>query len=168
MIRLDEFNIAELQTSDAIPDRYEMPGNKHILESTIGDVMSAALAVQTPQEAEVELLMVVAAHLHAAGGVMSWRQAFVEARQSIAWYAFACDISDGLYIGETDPETNHEILIRKRENTAMRDVAFERYGAQLNLVDRPESPEPGRRMEMIAKRIASKKPRVVAEQGGLF
>lgn len=167
-MRLTDFNIAELQHSDAIPDRYEMPGNRHILESTIGEVLSAALAVETPQEADVELLMVVAMHLHAAGGTMSWRQAFVEARASIAWYAFACDVSAGAYIAETDPETNHETFIRRRENTAMRDVAFERYGAKLNLVDAPESNAPARRMKAIAQRIASKKPRVMAEQGGLF
>lgn len=167
-MRFDDFNIAELQHSDAIPDRYEMPGNKHILESTLGDVIAPALAVQTPQEADVELLMVVAMHLHAAGGVMSWRQAFVEARASIAWYAFACDISDGLYMAETDPATDHKTLIRRRENTAMRDIAYERYGAQLNLVDAPESREPAKRMKAIAQRIAGKKPRVVAEQGGLF
>lgn len=160
----DRFSIAELEQSDIIPERYDMPGNAHLLDGTIGDACAAALAVQTKQEADVELLIVTAIHLHQAGGTISWREGFVRAREAIAWYAFACDVSEGGYIGETDPETNHESLLRRREITASRDIAFEMYGARLNLREGKTSREPEQRMEHIARRIAKKRPRVTPGQ----
>lgn len=169
----DRFNVAELQHSDAIPDRYSMPGNRHLLEASWGDVLKAALAVETKEEAEVELLMIAATHLHLAGGTLSWKRAFNEARSSIAWFAFACDMANGSgYEGKTDAGSSppHTVLLYKRENTAARDVAFKFYGARIQLRDSTDerNREAGERMERIGKRIASKKARPAIAQTSLF
>jgi DNA adenine methylase len=166
----DRFNIATLQHSTVIPAQHDLPGNRNLLEAPLGDWLIAALEVETQDEADQRLLEIAAVHLWRNVGVLSWEKGFAMARENIAWFAFARDVSKGnAFMAKTGPEEGegaHTQIVWRIENTAARDLARKWYGAVL--VVRDELPGDGRRerMDQIGRKFTPKKGRKVEEAKG--
>ena len=151
----DAFNISVLQDDDRIPDQSELPGNKYLVEAPLGDWIRDALEVTDEESAKSRLLDITAVYLWRNVGVLSWRAAVAQARDAIAWIAFAKDVSKGnAFTGKTDPASGHTTLLYRIENTTWREIAFNWYGAKIQLRDRQSAPEVSEaRMNALGNRI---------------
>ena len=158
---LDCFNIAELQQSNIIPAQHGLPGNRNLVEAPLGDWLSDALAVTNQEDADQRLLEIAAVHLWRNVGVLSWEKAFVMAKDSIVWFAFAKDVSGGnAFTAKTGLETGpdaHTEIVWRIENTTHRDLAFQWYGARMQIRDLPAGNGPKERMERIGQRLTPKR-----------
>ena len=157
----DRFHIAELQQSNIIPAQHDLPGNRNLVEAPLGDWLSDALAVTNQEDADQRLLEIAAVHLWRNVGVLSWEKAFVMAKESIVWFAFAKDVSGGnAFTAKTRPEEGpdaHTEIVWRIENTTHRDIAFQWYGARMQIRDLPVGNGPRDRMERIGQRLTSKR-----------
>jgi len=145
-------NIRELETSSQTPDPRALPC-RWKLGVTRGELFEPVFDITSHAEAERYIYALACFQIRTAdvrGSVYTWKRAFAEMREHIAYYALGKDVSHGWY-----PQADKYGRVKPRECRKYRDHAMRYFNAEIHrhvVAPPPQEEKAYRRREKAAKK----------------